>query len=225
MLILSPYFKRFYHFTHHFTLRFRCSPESYFQHFLCVKFVLLSWMVCWLPSCEHIVNDAVACIGASTVPFNTCSNELRRGKRHKNIQILVQTSSAEKGGMAELSKLSSKKTTLGGNSGLSVHVGILDIKGFGSCNQQCAEWTWKSRPLWTSSCTRALLEQLCRRGSAPRNFFFSPEICESVVENLNWPQTVPRPQVLSRFPSYIWNQIRLQRNENVCPHKHYDSES
>lgn len=36
--------------------------------------------------------------------------------------------------MAELSKPSSKKTTLGGNSGLSVHTGILDIKGFGSCS-------------------------------------------------------------------------------------------
>lgn len=132
MLILSLYFKRFHHFIHHCTLLFRCSPESYFQHFLHVKFVL-SWTVCSLWSCEHIVNDAVASIGGSTLPFNTHSDELRRVRGNKILRYLCRLALLRRQTWQSCQNHPRKKQPKMRNR--SAHIRTLDIKGFESCDQ------------------------------------------------------------------------------------------
>lgn len=135
MLILSLCFKRFHHFVHHCTLLFRCSPESYFQHFLHAKFSLLSWTVCSLWSCEHVVNDAVACTGGSPLPCNTHSDELRRVTGNKTFRYLCRPALLRRQAWQSCQNHPREKQPTVGNRGLSAHIRTCDIKGFGSCNQ------------------------------------------------------------------------------------------
>lgn len=135
MLTLSLCFKRVHHFMRHCTLLFRSSPGNSFQHFLHVKFVLLSWTVRSLWSCEHIVNDAVALIGGSTLPCNTHSEELRRVKGNKIFRYLCRLALLRRQAWQSCQNHPREKQPTMGSRGLSAYIRVLDIKGLGSCNQ------------------------------------------------------------------------------------------